>query len=91
MTKKLVGKVSEEERNEIKRLHERKNGLSELFKIVDPDNLILFNRLVDDMGKTVVEFQKWWDEKSTKYHWESQSDNSWEIDFDDCSIYMIKK
>ena len=86
--KKIVGKVNETERDEIKRLFERKNGLFELFKIINPDNTNLYNKLVDDMGKTSIEFQRWWDEKSEKYQWESVSNLSWEIDFDDCNIYL---
>jgi len=90
-TKKVIGKVTEIERNEIKNLFERKNGLSELFKIVDEENLKLYNKIVTDMGKTSYEFQEWWDEKSKQYNWESEEGSSWEIDFDNCNIYLMRK
>ena len=37
MTKKLVGQVTPEEKDEIQRLFERRNGLNELAMILTPD------------------------------------------------------
>ena len=48
--KKLVGKVTEEEKNEILSLFERRNGLNELAKILTADNDALYEKLVRDMG-----------------------------------------
>ena len=42
MTKKLVGQVTPEERAEIQALHERRNGLNELAKILTADNAELY-------------------------------------------------
>ena len=39
--KKLVGKVTEQERDQIKALFERKNGLTELLKSIDAKNEVL--------------------------------------------------
>ena len=38
MEKKLIGQVTVEEKNEIQRLFERRNGLNELARIVTADN-----------------------------------------------------
>ena len=38
MERKLIGSVSEQERDEIRTLFERKNGLNELFKVLDAEN-----------------------------------------------------
>ena len=54
--KKKVGEVSEEEKKEILTLFERKNGLTELAKIVKDDDT-LYEKLVTDMGVTSVKFQ----------------------------------
>jgi CXXX repeat modification system protein len=89
--KKVIGKVTEIERNEIKNLYERKARLSELFKIADAKNLNVYNKIVTDMGKTSYEFRKWWDEKSKQYRWETVEGYSWEIDFDNCNIYLKRK
>lgn len=86
--KTLVGKVSAEERDVIQALFERKNGLTELAKIVSVENAPLYEKLVKDMGETATRFQKWWDEMSAKYEWRSAVNGHWEIDFDTCEIYL---
>lgn len=85
---KVVGKVTEQERDEILRLFERKNGLAELAKILTPDNKELYERLVSDIGKNQIEFQKWWDAKGSEYGWESIPNGSWSINFDTCEISL---
>lgn len=55
--KKVVGKVSESEKNEIQTLFERRNGLNELANILTADNEELYERLVKDLGETSVKFQ----------------------------------
>lgn len=87
--KKEVGKVTFEERDEIKILFHRKNGLVELAKILTPDNNLLYEKLVNDMGETQAKFQNWWDRMAQKYNWERSSGGNWEIDFNTCSIYLI--
>jgi hypothetical protein len=86
--RKEIGRVSEEERDEIKDLFDRRNGLIELAKILSPENEQLYNKLVKDMAETSEKFNQWWDRMSAKYHWESSENGHWEIDFDDCTIYL---
>ena len=86
--KKLVGQVIVEEKNEIQALFERRNGLNELAKILTPENEILYEKLIKDMGETGSKFQNWWDRMAQKYQWESIEGGNWEIDFDTCNIYL---
>lgn len=86
--KKVIGKVTEQERNEIQALFERKNGLSELAKILTADNAELYERLITDMGQTGTKFQNWWDSMAQKYQWESVDGGHWEINFDTCEIIL---
>lgn len=88
MEKKIVGKVTVEEKNEILTLFERRNGLNELAKILTSDNSELYEKLVKDMGVTGIKFQQWWDNMSQKYQWESAPNGSWEINFDTCEILL---
>lgn len=81
--------MTAEERDEIQRLFERRNGLNELAKILTPDNSELYERLVTDMGDTSTKFQQWWDNMYQKYGWENSEDGNWEIDFNDCAIYLV--
>lgn len=85
--KKLVGKVTEEEKNVILALFERRNGLTELVKVVTKSDEI-YERLIADMGATSTKFQQWWDNMSAKYQWESTPNGHWEINFDTCEIFL---
>lgn len=87
--KKLIGKVTEEERNEIQTFFERRNGLNELAKILTVDNTELYEKLVKDMSETERNFQSWWDKMADKYQWESVDGGSWEINFDNCNIMLV--
>lgn len=89
--KKVVGKVTPEERTEIQVLFERKNGLTELAKIVDADNSDMYEELVKDMGETSIKFQQWWDSMAEKYKWESAEGGNWEINFNSCEIVLVVK
>lgn len=89
MTKKVVGQVTEEEKNEIQALFERRNGLNELAKILTSDNAELYERLVKDMGETGTKFQQWWDRMAQKYQWESVEGGNWEINFSTCEILLV--
>ena len=95
--KKEVGKVTPGERDEIKILFERKNGISELTKSLinvskaELENSFLYDKLVSDMGKVSAQFQKWWDTMNAKYKWETIPGYKWEIDFDSCKIYIKKQ
>ena len=88
-TKKVVGQVTIEEKNEIQTLFERRNGLNELAKIVTADNTELYEKLVQDLGETGAKFQNWWDRMSQKYQWESADKGNWEINFDTCEITLV--
>lgn len=87
--RKIVGQVTPEERNEIQTLFERKNGLTELAKIVTADNNELYEKLVKDMGETGIKFQQWWDDKAKQYGWESHPKGNWEINFQTCEITLV--
>lgn len=88
--KKIVGNVTEEEKNQILSLFERRNGLAELSKIITADNEALYEKLVKDMGETSLKFQQWWDAMAGKYQWEGSEEGHWEIDFDTCQIYLTE-
>lgn len=87
--KKIVGSVSEQEKKEIQQLFERRNGLTELAKIITADNDTLYQKLVKDMGETATNFQQWWDKMYEKYQWERTENGSWEINFQTNEIYLV--
>lgn len=87
--KKEVGIVTEEERDEILALFERKNGLTELARILTADNTELYEKLVSDMSLTSSKFNNWWERMGNKYGFESSPEGRWEIDFNNCTIYLV--
>ena len=88
-TRKIVGQVTREEKDEILVLFERRNGLNELAKIVTADNTDLYEKLVIDLGETGTKFQQWWDSMADKYQWESEEGGNWEINFETCEILLV--
>lgn len=58
--KKVISKVTPEERDEIQKLFERKNGLNELARILTSDNEDLYEKIVKDLGETTTKYQNWW-------------------------------
>lgn len=87
--KKIIGRVTEEEKNEIQALFERRNGLNELSQILTVENEALYEKLVKNLGETGAKFQNWWNRMGEKYNWESVEGGNWEIDFDTCNIYLV--
>lgn len=89
MERKLVGRVTAEEKNEIQTLFERRNGLNELSQILTVENEALYEKLVKDLGETGAKFQNWWNRMGEKYNWESVEGGNWEINFETCEIYLV--
>ncbi len=89
--KKSVGKVAPAERDEIRRLHERKNALVELLKSLSTDEEVnaLYERLIGDLGAVTTAYHDWWNLKSRKYQWENIPGAKWEIDFETCEIFLV--
>ena len=87
--RKIVGRITEEEKNEIQALFERRNGLNELAKSLPADNPELYEKVVRDMGVTATNFQRWWDEKYEKYRWEGVPNGHWEINFSTNEIVLV--
>ena len=93
MDNKSIGRVSEQERDRIRDLYLRKNGLNELFSSLSKldqhtlDTSPLYERIVRDMGSTSVTFQEWWDSMAQTYGWEKREGRRWRIDFGTCEVY----
>jgi len=88
--REVVGKVTIEERDEIKKLFGRKNALMDLLKTVGNDSVV-YEKAMEDLINTNEKFQKWWDVTSTKYSWKGMGTVHWEIDFDNCEIFISNK
>lgn len=88
--KQLIGKITMSEKEEIQSLFVRKNSLMELSKAITPQDSI-YERLITDLNETNVKYQQWWNNMARKYKWEGAEDCRWQIDFEKCEIYLVKK
>lgn len=85
---KKVGKITEDEMNEVEVLFEKKIALENLTKILDPViNESLYEKTVRDYGETIHAFNNWWADKSEQYNWE-RNDKEWYVDFNTGDIYL---
>ncbi len=96
MTKELVGTVTEEEKNELLILFERKIGIEELAATLENDLLstekkeIMQDKMISELGKVTLNLQAWWDKMYEKYKWKSIEEYVWNIDFETCEIFLTK-
>jgi CXXX repeat modification system protein len=92
--KKKLGKVTQEEKDLIQGLYERKNALVELFKSLSdgdmqrPEFHALYEKIVADMARTSGTYKRWWTDMRTKYGWDDVPGMRWSIDFDTCEVYL---
>jgi len=91
--KKLVGKVTEEEKTEIKNLFFKKKSLEELFSILltsslEVKNQEVYDRMMADYTSTTQKFEDWWKIKSILHNWENITGGNWEINFETNEIFV---
>ncbi len=96
MYKEIIGSVTEEEKNEVMMLFERKVGIEELAATLENDLLfdekkeIMQDKMISELGKVKLNLQSWWDKMHQKYNWKSLEGYSWNIDFQTCEIFLVK-
>ncbi len=96
MFREIVGIVTEEEKNEVMMLFERKVGIEELAATLESDLLsdekkeIMLDKMVSELGKVKLNLQAWWDKMFEKYNWKSVEGYSWNIDFQTREIILTK-
>ncbi|OPZ83882.1 MAG: hypothetical protein BWY74_04351 [Firmicutes bacterium ADurb.Bin419] len=96
MTREIVGRVTEEEKNEILELFERKLGIEELTatlesELLTPDKKeVMQSKMITELGKAKLNLQAWWDKMFQKYKWKAVDGGNWYIDFQTCEIYITQ-
>ena len=97
MNKENVGSVTDEEKDEIQRLFERKLALNELIPTLNSNVMSkdqkdeLYEKAITDLGKTNAMFQKWWNDMALKYRWKAIENGNWSIDFETNEIFIVEK
>lgn len=96
MISEIVGKVTEQEKNEMLILFERKLGIDELAFTLESDLLsddkkeIMQDKMITELGKIKLDMQTWWNKMYEKYKWKSVGGYKWNIDFQTCEISLNK-
>jgi len=96
MTREIVGIVTEEEKNEVMMLFERKIGIEELTATLENDLIsiekkeIMQDKMISELGKVKLNLQAWWGRMYEKYNWKSVEGYRWNIDFQSCEIFLTK-
>ncbi|MEK3950049.1 CXXX repeat peptide modification system protein [Paenibacillus peoriae] len=92
MKNEMVGVVLESEKEEILQLYERKTALQELINSFNDAAMIhddLYERIVKDLGQTMVAMENWWSCTSKKYQWKRHPSSNWTIDFNTNEINLV--
>lgn len=84
--KKVVGKVTDDEKTAIMKINSHKNSLEELLRILSPDDDI-YEKAKTDFNNTILKYQDWWNNSYAKYHWEKGT-NDWSIIFETNEIII---
>ncbi len=96
MIGEVVGTVTEEEKNEMMVLFERKLGIEELAFTMESDLLsndkkeCMQDKMISELGKVKLNMQAWWDKMYKKYKWKSIDGCKWNIDFQTCEIHITE-
>lgn len=84
------GKVTPDERDEIKNLFRRRLALVELSTAIEKVPLeqrdAFYERVITDLGQTIAASSAWWETKSRAYQW--PSGRNWRVDFETCEVFV---
>lgn len=95
MCKEVVGKVSEEEKNEVMTIFERIKGIEELTYTFESDLMSeeekkkMSEKMTVEKEKALQSMQQWWNKMHEKYQFKSVDGMSWSIDFQTCEILLV--
>ena len=94
--KDKVGVVTEQEKDIIEKLYERKESLNEL--LIALDNIDISSekksdthkKIINDKINTELKFNSWWNDMGQKYRWRGSENGIWAIDFKTNEIFLGK-
>lgn len=87
MPQERIGEVTDIERDEILKLHERRTALKELFLtlnspyLTEEEQTKLREGLIDDLARTNSLYERWWRDIQTRYSLKSREHGELMIDF----------
>lgn len=88
---KLLGTITAEESETVRKLLGRKDALKELAQILPPQSKTedsLYERIVDDMAETSSKIEVWWKATSKKYGWDYEASDRWYLNMESYEIFL---
>ena len=94
MERKSVGKLTEQERDEIQHLNYRRQTLKTLFRsFAEEENEInpgLYDKLIEDMTQTEQRYDTWFRQEAQQHGWDRADGASWSVDFESCEVFLVE-
>ena len=84
----FLGYISKSEAADIEPKIERLAGLEELLMIVENNELT--TSVNNEIESLKAECTSWWVQISTQYYWKTKRTDTWEIDFSNDKVWLIK-
>lgn len=84
----FLGHISRSEAADIEPKIERLAGLEELLMIVENDELA--TNIINEIKSLKAECMSWWGQITTQYYWNAEQTDTWEIDFSNDKVWLIK-
>jgi CXXX repeat modification system protein len=93
MSREKVGYVTEQEKEELRKMFERKVALQEIMPSLNPeicgDIDGLYEKVINDLISTNKSFQLWWKDKAIQYNWKAVEGGNWKIDFETNEVFLV--
>jgi len=83
--------LSDDEVSQIKHFNAKLVSLKNLIKEFSPgDNDFVFTKLINELSETQINYDQWFTTMQNKYKIETNSSNSWNVDFEKKELQLLK-
>ncbi len=83
-------KLTDEEVTEIQHLNAKLVSLKNLIREFSPgDNDFVFTKLINELSEAQINYDQWFDNMQNKHNVQTQSSNSWNVDFSRKELQLI--
>lgn len=93
--KKLLGKVTNEEKEQVMAISRRRSALHELFATLGNEaatpNDALYERIVADIGETNQKLKDWWSATAKAHDWSFSEKDIWQVEYESNELYLISE
>lgn len=85
---RILGKISDQEEEEIEILSEKLYALKNLIKIIPESDTVLYEKCQSDYSSISQLYQSWWTDIVEKYGWKVMEGENLNINFLTCDMFV---